>query len=120
MYLDARLEQELFQLGDSVRVELAGGDHERKGARTLAVLDRAPPHVVEVLDDPFAVSGDGIEQPMYRAQVVVDDVTKRPSPARPRIRVVDLRCGGRNALLAVELGGWDVDRRSDLDAGHLR
>ncbi len=40
----------------------SGGMTNAKGPPRLALLDRASPHVVEVLDDPLAISGDRVQQ----------------------------------------------------------
>jgi hypothetical protein len=100
---------------------LVGRDDERERSALAALLDRALPHLVEVLHELLAVGARGIQQPFDGTQVVVDDVAERPPAAGPGVWKVDLRTVlGQSLESGPQFRGRHVERRRDVDARHLR
>ena len=91
MHLRRRPGQQLLELRRGQRVVLLRQNQERERSAAPAGFDGAAPHLVEVLDDRLAIRRHRFQQPPDRAEVVVDDVAKRPVAARPGIRKIDLR-----------------------------
>ena len=99
-----------FNLIAASAVLLIGRDDVGERRVLPAGVDGAPAHVVEIPDDLTAVGGRGTQQAAHGAQVVVDDVTKRPASAGPRMRSADARA---------QIGCRLCDRRGDLHARRL-
>ena len=121
MNLDAALQQQLLELCRCVRILLVGRDDERKRPASLAGVDRAMAHVVEVLNDLLAVGRHGMQQPVHRAHVVLDDVTQPPRSAGPRLGKSNLRLVlGQPLLTAAQIESRHVNRRGGPHVGGLR